>query len=172
MVASSQAQSALHDGIPVPEFDAFVPWLIHEPDLYRLIPEGAFTVSVGGWPLLRFTLLGVKAVFGFNFVTDRARRLTEVQVFDSTPEAMRRRRAFRVSSAALRSQLGPPNVVDSPEFDHLRWDDGRVWIDNAITTGRPGLVATPITWHSLSVTLAPRCRPNDEPFAAVETAPR
>ncbi|MDG4596692.1 MAG: hypothetical protein P9F75_13565 [Candidatus Contendobacter sp.] len=142
----------------MPELGAFVPWLIREPDLYPLIPEGAFTISVGGWPMLRFTLLGVTAVWGFNFVTDQDGRFTEVQVHNNAPEALRKRRSFRCSSAALRGHLGPPNVVDMPEFDHLRWDNGRVWVDNSITTGRPGLSAKPVTWHSLQVTLSPRCR--------------
>ena len=56
------------------------------------------------------------------------------------------------------------------EFDHLRWDDGRVWVDNAIITGRPALAAGEVTWHSLSVTLSPRCRPSAEPGAGADRA--
>ena len=146
----------------MPEFAVFVPWLILESDLYRLIPERAFTDSVGGWPMLRFTLRGVTAVFGFNFVTDDAGRFTEVQRLNDALDAMRKRRSFRSASATLREHLGPPNVVDMPEFDHLRWDDGRVWVDNAITTSRSAPAAKQVTRHSLSVTLSPQCRPSAE----------
>jgi hypothetical protein len=133
------ALAALHDGVPVPEYGAFVPWLIDERELYLLIPRGKFSESVGGWPLPQFTLLGVTAVFGFNFITDPARRFAEVQVYNDDSESMRE--SFRSSSEALRKQLGVPNSMDMLEFDHLRWEDGRVWVDNSIATGRPGPAA-------------------------------
>jgi len=142
------ALATLHDGIPVPEYDAHVPWLIDEQGLFRLIPRDAFTISLGGWPMLQFTLLGVAGTFGFNFVTHPDRKLIEVQ-FENDDETTIHQ-TFRDISVILRRQLGPPNSRNFPD-DELRWDDGRIMVDNGISDGYLYLLGTNVTTHTFSV---------------------
>jgi hypothetical protein len=121
------ALTQLHDGIEVPEHATRVPWLITEPRLGEYLPTGALAASRGGWPQLQFTLLGVNATFGFDFVTHPEARLLAV-AFDS-PACEDIGKVFGANSAALRDRLGDPNAVDLPGHHHLMWRDERVWVD-------------------------------------------
>lgn len=117
----------LHDGIEVPEYATCVPWLITEPQLREYLPAGALATSRGGWPLLTFTLLGVSATFGFNFVWHPESRLLGVQ-FDA-PTGADIDAVFAANATALRSRLGEPNAVNHPDFHHLMWRDNRVSVN-------------------------------------------
>ena len=149
MAGGLDALAELHDGMPVPEYGAHVPWLITEPELYRLIPADVFTVSPGGWPMLGFTLLGVTGVFAFNFVTHHEHKLIEVQLHNDDESSLRE--SFRDASARLRERLGDPNRMDMPEYNHLLWRDERVWVKNIISTGHPDPPGRAVTSHILSV---------------------
>lgn len=119
----------LHDGIDIPEYATRVPWLITQPELYGLVPPEAFTASPGDWPMLRFTLLGVTATFGFNFRSHPEGRLLGVDFNDPDEKGIDER--FRGASVALLARLGDPNDVNMPEYHHLMWRDEHVWVDHS-----------------------------------------
>jgi hypothetical protein len=116
----------LHDGIEVPEYATRVPWLVTKPQLREYLPAGALSES-RGWPLLRFTLLGVNATFGFNFIWHPESRLLAVG-FDA-PTGADIDAVFAANATALRSRLGEPNTVNHPDSHHLMWRDERVWVN-------------------------------------------
>ena len=146
-MTKSTGLADLHDGIVVPEYEAFIPWLIEKPDLFRLIPSTNFSVSIADWPMLQMTLFGFAGVFGFNFATHPEEKLIEVQFqnFD-TPNLQE---TFLESADRLRECLGTPNVMDSPL--HLRWDDGVILVNSAISSGQFPLLGRTATTHRLSV---------------------
>src|SRR5262245_16330026 len=139
---------SLHTGILVREYGVHVPWLITEPELYQLIPQSAFAISDGGWPMLQMTLLGVTGEFGFNFGTHPEGKLLELCLSNHDESSLRQ--TFRDTSAILRNSLGTPNVVDFPD-EHLRWHNGWLSVDNAIETGHLCRTGQDVTYHSLSV---------------------
>lgn len=116
----------LHDGIGVPEYATRVPWLITEPQLGEYFPAGALVRSRGAWPQLQFTLLGVNATFGFDFLTHPEFRLLAVAFDASVGEDIGE--VFGANSAALRDRLGDPNAVNLPDHQ-LMWRDERVWVN-------------------------------------------
>jgi hypothetical protein len=122
----------LHEGIDVPEYGTHIPWLITEAELFQYAP-GAFTYSSCGWPQLRFSLLGVTATFGFNFVTHPEAKLVGVQLDHCHEETADE--SFRTTSEALLANLGQPTKVDQPDFYHLRWRDDRLSVDNSVSDG-------------------------------------
>ena len=137
--------SQLHDEIEVPEYATRIPWLITRSELATYVPA-AFTTSSGGWPKLRFTLLGVTADYGFNFVSHPESKLLEVR-FDE-PDHEDIEEAFRATSAALREHLGNPNQVDHPEYHNLWWRDDHVWVHHSANVPED---PTAKRRHSLSV---------------------
>ncbi len=142
--------ASLHDGIPVPEFDVRIPWLISERELFEFIPRAAFNVTYPGWPQLRFTLLGVNGEFAFNFVTHYRRKLLEVRMRNDDEATFHD--TFCESAECLRRRLGDPNSIDMPNSYHLRWDDGRVSVDNHVDTpDHPVLPGLGLISHTLSV---------------------
>jgi hypothetical protein len=144
----------LNCGIPVPEHQTVIPWLISERDLYRLIPKDQFEFSSGGWPMLRFTLRGVRELFGWNFVTDPEARFTEIQFSNSDVNSLNE--TFTSTSTLLRRHMGDPNRIDGRT--QLLWDNDRVWIDNSIFPAGDCDEAPESLVHMLSVTLRPSCR--------------
>jgi hypothetical protein len=116
----------LHDCIHIPEYGVGIPWLITASELTTYIPAGALTTSSGGWPQLRFTLFGITATFGLNFVSHPESKLLGVEFHNPADDTDA---TFRINSAALRRHLGDPNEIDNPEHHHLMWRDARVWVD-------------------------------------------
>lgn len=115
---------AVVGGVYVPEYGVRIPWGITRDALYRLIPASAFRRS-GCWPALRFTLLGVRALYGFDFVT-RDGRLSAVRFDGWTP----RRRAYRKAAHRLCSALGVPNFVDLSQHGQQVWRYGWVCVEH------------------------------------------
>jgi hypothetical protein len=116
-----------HLGIEIPEHGVFLPWLISESELYHAIPRNHFSFSPAGWPLLRFTVLGIDATFGFNFVTDPGERLLGISYSDHDEELMEAR--FARLSLILANQL--PESTCSDEKSQM-WFDDKVVIDHSI----------------------------------------
>ena len=121
----------LHDGIILDDFGVTIPWLITEPDLYRIVPETVFTRSVAGWPMLPCTVLGIDLIWGFNFVTDPETRFIGLRYDNRDSETSKN--TFSRSSARLLTALGTPNRVHMPN-SHLRWEDDAVCVDSSIRT--------------------------------------
>jgi hypothetical protein len=121
--------SQLHDGINVPECLVRIPWLTTRSELFDFIPRIFFKTTAGGWPQLRFTLLGVTAHLAFNFVSHPESFLLGVEF--SQPDGDAIEAAYRDTAEMLRKHLGEPNEVNSPEFFHLRWRDDRVSVDHS-----------------------------------------
>jgi hypothetical protein len=138
--------ASLHSGIDVPEYATHIPWLITEAELSERFPAGALCTSPGGWLQLRFTILGVNAVFGFNFVSHPEGRLLKVQF--CAPAGPEVDEVFAANAATLRGELGEPNSVDLPDCHHLRWGDDRVSVD--YSAGQPEDPAA-VRTHKLAV---------------------
>src|SRR5262245_59013721 len=94
----------LHDGIVLENFGVRIPWLIAEPELFRIVPEAAFIRSVADWPMLRCTVLGIDLVWGFNFVTHADHRFIGLR-YDSW-DAETNGNTFAVASKHLLAELG------------------------------------------------------------------
>lgn len=139
--------SDLHAGIYVPEFGTRVPWLITENELFEYIPKDNFTFSLAGWPMLQCSILGVRALFGWNFVTHPDERLIELQFENSDQETIKQ--TVLAVSDALREHLGEPNVVSLPE--NQRWQDEHILVINRIGTGYRPLLKKTLTSHRLQV---------------------
>ncbi len=97
--------------------------------------------------MLHFTLLGVDATFCFNFVSHYQGKLIEVRLDNHDRSSMRR--TFRAATTAIVERLGPPNTVEAPW--QLRWNDGRLWVENSILTGRTLPAGRKVVSHTLSV---------------------
>jgi len=155
-VANTSPVARVRAGIPIPEHDVVVPWGATESDLFALIPRTAFARSLGGWPTLRFTLLGIEGVFGFNFVTHPERRLIEVALA-SGEEWLRAadekwfRREFTRLSRLLRRAMGKPNWIDLPRKRHRRWGNWSLWVDLAVERGYYSLLGGEFTDCRLQV---------------------
>lgn len=121
------ALNQLHTGIDIPEYATRVPWLITESQLGDYLPVGQLAASPAGWPMLRFTLLGVTDTFGFNFVSHPERRL--IGVAFQHPAGDDIAAVFSSNAAVLRDRLGDPNHHDRPDFHYLMWRDRRVWVE-------------------------------------------
>jgi hypothetical protein len=116
-----------HLGIEIPEHGVFLPWLISESELYLAIPRDHFSFSSGGWPLLRFTALGIDAIFGFNFVTDPSERLLQIMYSEFDDQLMEER--FSRWSLILANHLPEPTCSDEKS---QMWYDDKVVIDHSI----------------------------------------
>jgi hypothetical protein len=131
MSAQAERILRLQNGFDVPSFEVFVPWHITETELYELIPKKHFSVSAGGcWPQLEFSLFGLVALFGFNFVSSTKSQLTEIQL--RTYHSRRLRRIFRKSAHVLVEALGTPNLVNIPR-GQLSWRYEELRIESALT---------------------------------------
>lgn len=128
MATGLESLSQFHDGIRVDDFDVHVPWLVSEAELFDLIPEKAFSRSIAGWPMLQFTLLGVKALFGFNFVTHHDSKFVEVQFHSDDTDSIEE--TLRDSSRHLLEQLGASGQTQNPEL--LLWSDDHVKIEDSL----------------------------------------
>jgi hypothetical protein len=138
----------LRAGIDVPEFGALIPWHSTRSELVKLIPEEKFNFSVCGWPQLEFTLLGFKANFGFNFISDPESRLTEVQLFNIHPRKLKR--TFRTSARKFEEALGSPNWMKSSRGQYSwHWDALRLSTHLTKFMTAPGARRTAV--HILSV---------------------
>lgn len=122
--------SQLHDGIDVPEYLVRIPWLITRAELYDFIPRMFFKTSAGGWPKLRFTLLGVTADFAFNFVSHPESRLLGVVRSGSDDDPIDE--LFSQAAPVLRDRLGNPPAVDFPDH-HQMWRDDHVWVNHSVS---------------------------------------
>jgi hypothetical protein len=155
-VANTNPVAGFRAGVHVPEHNVVVPWGVTESDLFALIPRTAFARSLGGWPTLHFTLLGVESVFAFNFVTHPEGRLVEVAL-SSGEERLRAadenwfRREFTRLSRLLRRAMGKPNWIDLPRSRHLRWGNWRLWVDLAVERGYYSLLGGEFTDCRLQV---------------------
>ncbi len=114
----------VHDGFDIPEYGVRVRWLVTRGELCDAHLPGVLSTPDGGWPLLRFTCLGVAAAFRFNFVTHPESRLLGLRSDDATPEDIDR--VFRGNAATPRDRLGEPNEGNWPDSRNLMWRDGRV----------------------------------------------
>jgi hypothetical protein len=129
-------------GIPIDDYSMVVPWLISESQLVKYIPVAEIDYSVAGWPQLKFTLFGITAVYGFNFVTDPQQRLTEVQYYNERPRS--RVFSYRKFDRVLCCCFGMPNTKGTET--HRLWDGGSVIIWNHLTSGyRPNVGH--VKWH-------------------------
>ncbi|HTA64896.1 MAG TPA: hypothetical protein VK753_05275 [Xanthomonadaceae bacterium] len=130
------ASPDLREGIPIPAFGITIPWLISQGDLFRLIPEDKFQIALCGGPsMLRFELLGFKALFWFNFVTHPDGQLIEVQFRNDKPRA--RNRTYRKAAVALVKSLGKPNMVDQMRLGQQTWLIDDVRVTNSMTESHP-----------------------------------
>ncbi len=119
----------LHHGILVPEYSLSVPWLVSPRSLYRYIPRKHFRFSPAGWPLLRFTCLGINAEFGFNFVSHPEGRLVSLQmIVDDSPISTRDGVPTQLLDA-----LGRPN---RNETNYFRWFDDQIVVDCCVCVRR------------------------------------
>lgn len=135
-----------HVGIEIPEHGVLLPWLIPESDLYQAINRDHFSLSPAGWPLLRFTILGIDATFGFNFVTDPAERLLGVSYSDLDDQLMEER--FSRWSLILADHLPEPTYT---EEKRQLWYDDKVVIDHWISESYFGMLDRTAHSHSLSI---------------------
>lgn len=115
---------AVASGIYLPEYGVRVPWGISKEALYRLIPSSALH-RTGNWPQLRFTLLGVRALYGFNFVSSEG-RLNAIRFDGCTP----RRRTYRRAALRFIAALGVPNFVDHSLQGHQAWRYGETFVQH------------------------------------------
>ena len=120
--------ASLHLGIEVPEYSVNVPWLVSRRSLYRYIPRVHFRFLPGpdgGWPVLKFTCLGIVGEFVFDFVTHPNRKLTKIQLsVDYTPISTE-----NVVPSQLLSHLGNPR---SRNMNIFRWFDDQIVIDCSV----------------------------------------
>lgn len=146
--------NSLANGILVVEYGVTIPWHISRDELYSLIAQSSFSISVGGcWPELEFSLFGFRAVFGFNFVSDPLERLTEIQYMNYHPRKLRR--TFRKSGKLLPEALGRPNIVDSSRRQQTWRRDG-VQIQNYVSKTLRTPSTTSRAFHMLSIRSSPR----------------
>jgi hypothetical protein len=148
----------LGDGIKIPEYSVEVPWLVSRDELFEIVPKNLFSFSeAGNWPCLAFTLCGFHGLFGFNFVSDRKDRLTEIQFRNFRSKNLWR--TFRRARDQLTAVLGRPNLVDKP-LGQQTWRADPLWIESFVTR-QPEVSAGPRrNCHFLSVRYNPELRAN------------
>ncbi len=149
-MADIKALVELREGIPIPEYDVVIPWLIDKGHFLKLIPKEAKLRFYKGWPLLSFTLLGIHATFRFDFVTHYKQKLISVNFSNNDQSSMRL--LFKTASNALIERLGPPNIVGSAWI--MRWDDDFLRVDNRISVGRKMPENRRVISHDLSILAA------------------
>ena len=139
----------LAEGIYIPEYDVLVPWGIGREAFHRLLPAEAIDRSSQGcWPLVRFTLFGFHALFGFNFVSEPQGQMSEVQFYNTHPRKLKR--SFRQCVSQLTPRLGRPNLVDC-SWGQQYWRVDKVSVENFISRTLRGFGQKPRTYHMLSV---------------------
>jgi hypothetical protein len=159
MSTPAERSLRLQNGFDVPSFEVFVPWHITKTELYELIPKKHFSVSAGGfWPQLEFSLFGLVALFGFNFVSSTKGELTEIQL--CTYHSRRLRRIFRKSAHVLVEALGTPNLVNIPR-GQLSWRYGELRIESALTKHLSAEGTKGRNVHALSISKFLRAMPTN-----------
>ena len=142
----------------MPEYGVVVPWGVTESELFTLIPAAKFKRSLGGWPVLHFTLLGVEGDFGFNFVTHPKGKLIKVKLANDETQLRADDRVWRsLEFTRLRRLL--QRKLGRPTFDKTRrtsqpylfWDSGDMWVDLRVEHGYYCLLDGEFTDLSLSV---------------------
>lgn len=135
--------------IPIPEHNVCIPWLITESELFEILPPCAFhTPAIEGWPILEFTLLGIKALFSLNFQAHPDGKLIKVGINDINETSICGN--FQNYSAQLLEHLGPAeNQYNLPNSQ--RWWNDRVTVKNAIISVQLGDSDQAVMMHAFDV---------------------
>lgn len=150
VVADSASKAfALDDfnyGFDVPEYQTRIPWLISEADLYERIPRSVFDYSLAGWPVLHFTVFGIKAAYGFNFVTHPEDLLLEICYMNLDESSVLS--TYRSAASHLSTQLPEPERQNGQmQF----WSTSSTCLRNSIDHGYFDLLNRDVCYHGISL---------------------
>ncbi|HRX79903.1 MAG TPA: hypothetical protein P5307_12620 [Pirellulaceae bacterium] len=118
----------LHTGIPITDYSTTAPWHISRESLFEFIPKDRFTFSFADWPMLTFSLFGVRREFAFDFVTHPEQVLCKLVCTDHDPD----------SYLAFRDHF--EEVFGVPDFEFeltTKWQDEQISIGCRVGTSNP-----------------------------------
>lgn len=128
----------LHKGIPIPEYSITIPWYISRDSLFDYIPKKHFSFSFADWPILTFTLSGMRREFAFNFVTHPDQLLYRIDYNDHDQNSCRT--TYQQFCNQIAESFGSPDM----DFDsHTRWFDEQVLIDCMVRPHSPFVAVSP-----------------------------
>ena len=136
-------------GIPIPQLGSTIPWCVTMSEFAILTERQELKYSIARWPLLDFELLGLTVNWGFNFVSDRDKRLTSISYH--TLGEKEAHSCYIKTRNHLRGLLGEENCGNNSERQY--WHHIGVYVTNEISTGYYPLLRESLTSHCLTVGL-------------------